>query len=174
MRTSPPVRRLLAGVVVAILALSGCASDTSATRDERTQRIVRGGTLSANDVRIGDCLVSAPEHEVTVVTAVPCTEPHDLVAFHSFALPSGTFPGTEVVEEEALESCVEAMSTTTDSSWQNTRVGVTTIHPARESWTRSKDREVVCLATTDPAEPRALTTTPPAQPTDIPAAAPER
>lgn len=168
MRTSVPVRRLLGGLAIAMLALSGCAADTHAQRDDESQRIVRGGTLSSGDVRVGDCLISGAEHEVTEVNAVPCSEPHDLVAYHSFTLPAGAFPGDDVVEEEARESCVEAMSTATDSPWQNARVGVTTIHPVRESWTRSRDREVVCLTVAATPEPRARTTSPTPSPSTTP------
>ena len=83
---------------------------SSAERNDAGE-IVTAGSIGLNQLRAGDCVNGIDEGASAInLTAVPCAEPHDGEVFAVFELPSGSYPGDDVVEQRAEQGCVDRLS----------------------------------------------------------------
>jgi hypothetical protein len=131
------------------VGLVSCSNEPEATRDE-TGAVASEGALDAFEIAVGDCIVdeaAASEEvvEVSSVTAVPCSRPHDAEAYSAFDLPDGDFPGDEEVAAAGDERCLEDFESFIGTPFEESRYDIFTIHPSEQTWNEMDDREVVCL-----------------------------
>lgn len=131
------------------LAAAGCgtdAADDETTRDSAGQ-IVEGGDLGAFTIKVGDCLGGGVTGEIESVDGVPCDQPHQSEVYYSFAIPEGdgTFPGTEAVQDQADQGCLDAFQGFVGIDFDSSVYDISTLTPTAESWAQIKDREVLCL-----------------------------
>lgn len=149
---------LLAGITVA-LALSGCSAignllpQAGPERDSETQELTTEGTLDVFQIAVGDCMKETDSTEVSDVPAVPCTEPHDLEAYHAYTIPAGDYPGEEAIDIEATAACSDALAEFIGMPIDDSEIDFTTLYPTETGWTSADDREVICLAVDTTAEP---------------------
>ncbi|MEU8796818.1 septum formation family protein [Spirillospora sp. NPDC048819] len=94
---------VVAGVVVAALTVT---SVFSVDRDDEG-RVTKSGKVLASTLRAGDCFVGTATDGTVLVTALPCTQPHDSEVIATSTLPREPYPGDENVEAQVDLLCGE-------------------------------------------------------------------
>jgi hypothetical protein len=118
--------------VVAVVVLAG-GSASPAGR----------GQVRASALRAGDCFSGAAIRGTDLVTALPCTRPHESEVIARSALPEEPYPGPEKVYLKARELCANRGLYLQKSRYHDD-LDPRLLGPDRESWWRG-DREVTCL-----------------------------
>jgi hypothetical protein len=105
-------------------------------------------TVSATDVKAGDCLKELPASGLVVtVDTAPCGEPHTGEIFSVMTMPDGDFPGTFAIEEYQ-NKCGPELADYSPGAAEDPEVGLFVLYPSEDSWAQG-DRTVTCIATTD-------------------------
>lgn len=127
---------IVVGVVVAL-----------ATEAERGAGggISEAGSISIENARAGDCLVSVPELSTERVDAVPCGEPHKAEVFATFPLSGSSYPGDSIVETKSEDGCYERLDTYLSPTVDEASVSLVYFAPNRQSWATG-DKTVICIA----------------------------
>jgi len=126
-----------------IVALTGCTQ----IGDVVGEVVDVDGDTSVLEIAAGDCINDAESTaagDVSDVTKVDCTEPHDYEAFHNLTLPDGDYPGQESVETQAEDVCYTEFETFVGISYDESVLGFTYFTPTSDGWD-SGDQEIVCL-----------------------------
>ena len=133
-------------VGVAGIATAAAVGISSAARRNDAGEITDAGSVSAFEVRVGDCFDDGAfeNTEVQELPAVPCSQPHDNEIFATFDL-QGEWPGAEGVEELAEDGCMERFEGAVGRSYEDSEIALTTIYPSEGSWSGRDDREVICV-----------------------------
>jgi Septum formation/Domain of unknown function (DUF4190) len=127
-------------VLVGALIVVGLAG--SAGRDQ-TGTVTKAGSVSADDLKQGDCLRTVPgDEEVTSVDVTPCTSAHRAEVYAVFDLPAGSYPGDAKVEKLADQGCAARTPDLTGSSTKNLEAAY--LYPRRAQW-QLGDRSVTCI-----------------------------
>ncbi len=148
--TSKPVLALLALVAIVVVVLLIVALVPSGDDDEAPES--RSGTISANDLRVGDCIADArsPEGDVTTFDVVPCDKPHDGEVYTLIKLKGADdaeYPGMAFVNGKGQRGCrARLRRQATARAYRNPRLGYKFVYPTIESWAEG-DREITCVAT---------------------------
>ena len=132
------------GVLTLTFILVGCFG---AERDD-TGAVVTAGAVSPFDVKVGDCLkdpgVNSEEDEVFMVTAVPCSQPHDSEIFSMFGTELAAWPGsTDAMFEHATHACLAHFESFVGMAYEDSVLELISMYPTRDSWSLD-DREIVC------------------------------
>jgi hypothetical protein len=109
--------------------------------------IVAGGDVGVNALQLGDCFNDAVADEVvdiSVVSAVPCSEPHDNEVYYLGALPEADYPGDDLVDELVADQCLTVFAAFTGVSYAESKLEIGYIFPSEASWGEG-DRGYVCL-----------------------------
>jgi len=147
-----PSSSLRSFALIGILAigLSGCSVienifPAQAERDEETNEVQEAGEADVFTMAVGDCLNNQDADVVETIPAVPCSEPHDFEAYHSFDLTGGDeFPGLETIEAEADKGCYEAFPTFVGIAYEESTLDFSYFYPTEDSWAAA-DREIMCI-----------------------------
>jgi Septum formation/Domain of unknown function (DUF4190) len=129
----------LVSVVVIIVVIANAAG-----RDE-SGAIATAGDVSAESIRVGDCLNGLENGQVSSIPAVPCSSPHEGEAFAVFDLPDGPYPGQSEVDSQAQEKCAVRIAVYSPSAETDPTIGLFILSPSAETWPTG-DREVACIA----------------------------
>jgi hypothetical protein len=114
--------------------------------------VIGKGTVTATDVKVGDCLKEIPgSARVLTVQTVDCEQPHAGEVFSVLMMPEGDFPGQPAIDEYA-DKCSPELATYTPAAITDDSVQLYVLYPTEETWDQG-DRAVTCIATLDP--PRA-------------------
>lgn len=136
--------------IVVITAAVALAVVTSAEREEAGE-ITEQGSVSAFEVRAGDCFNNPPiDAQATSIDAVLCSQPHDAEAFAAFEIPGEQYPSDKAVIRQAEAGCVARFEDFIGLPYAESVYEVVYLHPTRSSWRLADDRIVLC-AVTDPA-----------------------
>ena len=134
-----------------ILGIAGAAvaaviGITSAAQRNDAGEITAAGSVGAFEVRVGDCFndEAFENTEISEISAVPCSEPHDNEVYAAFDI-TGEWPGDERVEQLAYEGCLERFAGAVGRSYEESVIDYTTIYPTQGSWNQRNDREVLCV-----------------------------
>jgi hypothetical protein len=140
----------IAGLVVSVLwiaavsAIIAAVIATTAFRDDDGV-ITKGGNLSVDDVRAGDCLKEFGEGNTFSVDAVPCEEQHKVQVYAVFNLADRPdFPGDDTVTSEAEKGCTDRVAAAVQGKVDSGELSVAYFHPQEGTWNRG-DREVACI-----------------------------
>src|SRR5262245_32655153 len=107
------------------------------------------GTVSATDVKVGDCRKEIPGNtKVFTVDTVGCDEPHAGEVFAVLMMPEGEFPGQSAIDEYQ-NKCEPALASYAPSAITDDSVQLYVLYPTEETW-KQGDRAVTCVATVDP------------------------
>jgi hypothetical protein len=95
-----------------------------------------------DDLVAGDCFSGGKKDEIDLVTAIPCSQPHESQVTYIFELPAGKYPGEEKVITSAESTCSDkADPLLTDKAYN--QLDPSFIYP--DSYTWRGDRTVLCL-----------------------------
>ncbi|APF35843.1 hypothetical protein A9Z40_01715 [Microbacterium arborescens] len=150
-------RRLLAlpaaALTVALLA-TGCSTLNAFTgggaaapvRDESGAIAESNASTDVFAIRVGDCMLDSgtADTEVTETPTVPCSEAHDLEAYHAQDIDADEFPGVEAAQTEAEQVCYDAFAPFVGISYEESVLGFNYYVPTAGSWDAG-DREILCL-----------------------------
>jgi hypothetical protein len=107
------------------------------------------GTVTATDVKVGDCLKEIPGNtRVLTVDTVGCDETHAGEVFAVLQMPDGDFPGQPAIEEYQ-NKCEPALSSYAPNAITDDSVQLYVLYPTADTW-KQGDRAVTCVATLDP------------------------
>jgi Septum formation/Domain of unknown function (DUF4190) len=137
--------------VIALGALIAVAVLSSAQRDD-SGAVTKAGSMSASDLREGDCLRMAPKDDQGVgsVDVTPCASPHRAEVYAVFDLPAEPYPGDSRVQQLADQGCQDR---TPDISGTDTStLEALYLYPQQRQWD-SGERSVSCIISS-PAELR--------------------
>ena len=145
----PPPKKtrwgLIIGLVVGVFALLAVAAIVFVM-------IVSKGTVTATDVKVGDCLKEIPgSTRVLTVDTVGCDQAHAGEVFAVLLMPDGDYPGQSAIEEYQNKCEPELASYARDAITDDS-VQLYVLYPTAETSAQG-DRAVTCVATLDP--PRA-------------------
>ena len=133
---------LIIGLVVGVCALLAVAAIVFVV-------FIGKGTVTATDVKVGDCLREIPgSARVLTVDTVGCNQPHAGEVFAVLLMPEGDFPGQSAIEEYQNKCEPELASYASDAIIDNS-VQLYVLYPTAETW-KQGDRAVTCVATLDP------------------------
>ncbi|TDD89817.1 DUF4190 domain-containing protein [Actinomadura rubrisoli] len=143
-------------VVVGAVALTlAVGSLFSADRDE-AGHIRKSGKVFIATLRVGDCFSGLGEGAGNrLVTAEPCTRPHDGEVMVKFRLEDGPFPGERETSVQAERQCLKRLVYTARSRYAED-LDLYALQPDRRMW-RAGEREVTCVL--HYSGPNTLTTT---------------
>ncbi|MGH2428963.1 MAG: septum formation family protein [Candidatus Limnocylindria bacterium] len=151
-RPQPAWRGLLRYWWVPALGLFLLIGFLASARRADDGSITTGGTLSIEELRVGDCFDSADEEEISEVHARPCDENHEYELFHIATWTgSDEFPSADEMRSFIGEECVPAFDEYVGLTYLASRLDFLTFSPVEEGW-RDGDRIFQC-ALYDPAEP---------------------
>lgn len=107
------------------------------------------GTVTAMDVKMGDCLKDIPDSaEVLTVQTISCEELHAGEVFSVLTMPDGDFPGQSEIDEYA-DRCSPELESYSPDAMTDDSVQLYVLYPTAETWEQG-DRAVTCIATLDP------------------------
>ncbi|WP_350349575.1 septum formation family protein [Agromyces sp. G08B096] len=161
---SSPARRSLrtaiaALALAAVIPLAGCTAileqfmpKPQAERDDTTQEVVEEGNLDVFTLRVGDCLSSVDEGEVSEVPVVPCDQPHDDEVYGTHQLTGDEFPGEDQIQQLSDEGCLAQFEAFAGIAYDVSTLDFYSYRPTQQSWEQLDDREVACVIY-DPAGP---------------------
>lgn len=150
------LRRLPIGwLIVGLVFAGGSVYNffTSADRDE-TGAVVGAGEVASDDLRVGDCLLYPDEvgadgsFEFESLTAVPCSEPHDMEIFAQIPGPAGAYPGVIALTEYGQEQCAAPFESYVGLPVEHeARLIYSISYPFQEGWDAG-DRTLDCVIET--------------------------
>lgn len=111
--------------------------------------VIGKGTVTATDVKVGDCLKEIPgSTRVLTVDTVGCEEQHAGEVFAVLMMPEGDFPGQSAIEEYQ-NKCEPELAAYAPAAITDDSVQLYVLYPTAETWEQG-DRAVTCVATLDP------------------------
>ncbi|MBP1818894.1 septum formation family protein [Mycobacterium sp. OAE908] len=142
----PPKKKtrwgLIIGLAVGVLALLAIAAIVFVV-------IIGKGTVTATDVKVGDCLKEIPGNtRVLTVDTIGCDKPHAGEVFAVLLMPEGDFPGQSAIEAYQ-NKCEPELATYAPGAVTDNSVQLYVLYPTAETWSQG-DRAVTCVATLDP------------------------
>lgn len=105
--------------------------------------LTSGGTVTVDDLRVGDCFDASDDVEISDVDGVPCAEPHDYEVFLVQERPGETYPTDAEFEEIFGSMCVPAFEAYVGSDYVSSALYAGFITPSQASWD-DDDREYIC------------------------------
>jgi hypothetical protein len=133
---------LIIGLVVGVFALLAVAAIVFLL-------FIGKGTVTATDVKVGDCLKEIPSStRVMTVDTVGCDETHAGEVFAVLLMPEGDYPGQSAIEEYQ-NKCEPELSSYAPDAITDDSVQLYVLYPTAETW-KQGDRAVTCIATLDP------------------------
>jgi len=136
--------------IPALAIFLGVGYLASARRDDGGS-ITGGGTLSIEDLRIGDCFNSDDTDEISSVDARPCTEAHDYELFHIATwTTSSDYPAEDAMIDFVIQECIPAFTPYVGRTYEASQLDFVHFYPLEEGWDAG-DRVFQC-ALFDPGQ----------------------
>ena len=111
--------------------------------------ILGKGTVTATDVKEGDCLAEIPDSgRVLTVQTVDCNQSHAGEVYAVLTMPEGDFPG-EAAIERYQNKCEPELADYAPGAMTDDSIQMYVLYPTAETWEQG-DRAVTCVATLDP------------------------
>lgn len=131
-----------AGMLV-LGVIAATTSEPTATSSSPVAGQVAGQSeVFVDDLEAGDCFSGGKKDQIDLVTAIPCTSPHESQVVTVFELPDEPYPGEDNVIDAAEKGCTDkADPLLTDEAYND--LDPSFIYP--DSYTWRGDRSVLCL-----------------------------
>ena len=105
--------------------------------------LTSGGTVTVDELRVGDCFDADDETEISDVDGIPCADPHDYEVFAVQDRAGETYP-TEAEFDTIFGSlCVPAFESYVGSDYTTSALYAGMITPSESTWDDG-DREYIC------------------------------
>jgi hypothetical protein len=135
------------GLVIFLVLVGGGAIVGFITNASRSSSgdITKGGDLTSNELRVGDCWDMKDPNADTVdnVTARPCAEPHEYEVFYIGSMAEGAYPTEDAFQSYVESACVPAFGPYVGKGYHDSSLDISWLYPGSEGWT-SGDRTVEC------------------------------
>jgi Septum formation len=106
-------------------------------------------TVTATDVKVGDCLTEIPDDtRVLTVQTVECEETHAGEVFAVLLMPEGDLPSQAAIDTYA-DKCSPKLASYSPAAMEIDSVQMYVLYPTEGTWAQG-DRAVTCIATLDP------------------------
>jgi len=107
----------------------------------------KGGDMSADDLRVGDCydLKDPTADTVDNVTARPCTEAHEYEMFFIGTIPGSDYPSEDTVTMSVETSCAPAFGAYVGKAYADSVLEIAWLYPASDAWAGG-DHSIQCSA----------------------------
>lgn len=109
--------------------------------------LVACSTTTVTNIEEGSCFREPDDAEqVSSVSTVECTEPHEYETFALVELPQGEdedYPGAEEVQTAGQDLCTAEFEGYIGLPYDESRFFIYTLSPSPETWADG-DREVIC------------------------------
>jgi Septum formation len=117
---------------------------TNASRSS-TGDITRGGDLTSNDLRVGDCwdMKDPTADTVDNVTAKPCGEAHEYEVFYIASMAEGAYPNEDAFTTYVNSTCVPAFQAYVGRAYDGSTLEISWLYPGSDGWAGG-DRTVEC------------------------------
>ena len=107
------------------------------------------GTVTATDVKVGDCLKEIPTStRVLTVQTVGCDKSHAGEVYAVLQMPDGDYPGQAAIESYQ-NKCEPALASYSPNAMTDDSVQMYVLYPTEDTW-KQGDRAVTCIATLNP------------------------
>lgn len=119
------------------------ATGVTAEPERSTSGEVTGQSqVFVEKLKAGDCFSGGGKDQVDLVTAIPCTSPHESQVVTIIELPDEPYPGEDKVTSQAEEGCTDkADPLLTDKAYDE--LDPSYIYPDADTW--RGDRSVLCV-----------------------------
>ncbi len=137
-----PTGWLVTAVIVVVGSVAGLYFNANRSS---TGEITKGGDLTANELRVGDCfdLKDPAADEVDQVTARPCTDEHEYETFFVGSLPEGKYPAEDAFASFVEDKCDPAFETFIGKVYAESELDYLWFYPLSDGWDEG-DRSVQC------------------------------
>ena len=106
-----------------------------------------GGAAQRNSsgvvVKVGDCSNSNLSQTVDKLDLVACDKPHSHEAYSVIASTASTYPGAEVLQVFADQSCIDKFFDYVGVALSQSILYYTYVYPSVTSWNSNSDRSVI-------------------------------
>jgi hypothetical protein len=130
----------IAALVVAIL------SDHSGANRAADGTVTQQGTVLVLDLHVGDCAQDPGTGRLTVVTVVPCDQPHTAQVVARADIADDAYPGDSTAAADAGTACADAVKVTVDQAKVTDTMELVAAHPDAGAWDKGT-RAATCLLT---------------------------
>ncbi len=131
---------------------SGGGGDSAKTEEKQPARESAEGTISAADLKVGDCITDANSRtgDVTTFDGVACDEPHDGEVYTLIRLEGGKNakpPSEAFINGKGQRGCrARLRRQATAKAFRDSQLGFKFVYPTPASWADG-DRDITCVAT---------------------------
>ena len=102
------------------------------------------GTVTVDDLRVGDCFNSTDEGEISDVDGVPCAEPHAYEVLAVADYNGSVYPATDAQLDQAFgEVCLPPFEAYVGLPYEESVLYLSAITPTEDGWNQG-DREFIC------------------------------
>ncbi len=151
-RTAPGWRRWLRFWWVPALAIALAVGYVTSAQRGDDGAVTSAGSVSVDDLRVGDCFNASDEDEISDVDAVPCDVAHEYEVFTLATYQGdGVYPADAALPSIFDEVCQPAFEPYVAAPYATSEIYGSMISPSSESW-ESGDRSFICVLF-DPDDP---------------------
>jgi hypothetical protein len=141
----PAWRRLLRFWWIPALAIFLAVGYFTTARRGDDGSLSTAGTVSVDDLQVGDCFNSDEETDISSVDGRPCSEPHQYEVFAVDRYDAATFPATNTEMDTVFFAvCDSPFESFVGLPYAESALYASMITPSEESWS-SGDREFICF-----------------------------
>lgn len=105
--------------------------------------LTAAGTVTVDELRVGDCFNSGDELEISDVDGVPCDEPHAYEVFAVEDIEADSYPTDAELTQIFSSICVPAFESYVGTAYASSQIYATTISPTEDGW-NDGDRQIIC------------------------------
>jgi hypothetical protein len=138
---------LLWTAFIVIVVATGVADETQGSTAAQgagpgAGQVTGQAQVFVDKLKAGDCFSGGKKDQIDLVTAIPCSKPHESQVVAIIQLPDGPYPGESAVTSEAEKGCTDqADPLLTDEAYND--LAPSYIYPDADTW--RGDRSVLCL-----------------------------
>jgi Septum formation len=147
----PAWRRLLRFWWIPTIAIALLVGYIQSAQRGDDGSLVSAGTVSVDDLQVGDCFNTGDETEIADVDGVPCTEVHEYEVFAVETYDAEALPDDSQLEAVFTSICSQPFESYVNFPYATSAIYANMITPSEESWADG-DRTYICVLY-DPDDP---------------------
>lgn len=143
------VASVLWAAVIGLVAVAATSGVFDEPDRNAAGELVESGSLSARDLRAGDCFEYPDGDSILSLDVGPCADSHDAQVISVYTIPGDDYPGEDEVDEDAERVCFPAFDRALDrASATGLSAPIDTPYhftPTEDSWDVYDDRSIACV-----------------------------